>query len=208
MVVTHAPLTICWAQVKNNDSLLEVIRRALTLTYGSAVAVAFKNNIDQKLLEIPSATTLSRTRLVLDVLLCRQRQLEWREPGQFFLYLSMDSSPQNGLDYLLCLQDVVQRKDAARLMRCIDGEDSDDDLDSFLFGHPADNSFLRTSILPLGIVASGNCDVPAKFECLFHTLKLECGAEAGIGREWVQGGLEGALATFRLKFSRVVVVHP
>ena len=160
------------AQVKNNHCLAEVISRSLTLVYGVAAAGTFMKNLSDKKLDIPSPATLSRARLVLDVLFCRLRQNAWQAPGDSFIYLSMDSSPQNGLDYLMCLQDNVKRSVAGKLVECID---NDDDLDSFL----TQDFELTTAILPLGIVASGNSGVAAKFECLFHTLKLECGAEAG-----------------------------
>ena len=44
------------------------------------------------------------------------------------------------------------------------------DLQAFL-----DSKFLRTTTLPLGMLGSGNCDLAAKHEGLFHCLKLNCG---------------------------------
>ena len=166
--------------MKNNDRLSEVVERSLAAVYGPDVAINFSRNVAQKHLQIPSVATLSRSRLMLDVLLCLHRQREWIDPAAAFIYLSMDSSPQNGLDYLMCLQDSVPRQAARQLMQLLDseGEQEDDDegaaLESFLR-----SDFLHTTVLPLGIIASGNSGVAAKFECLFHSLKLEFGTQVG-----------------------------
>ena len=158
--------------MKNNDHIVEVLRRSLALVYGSDVASSFQENIAAARLQVPAPAVLSRSRLMLDVLLCRVKQAQWTNPKDYFIYLSMDSSPQNGLDYLMCLQDMVSHSSARQLMHCIDDEDLD--LDEFLT-----SNFVSTTVLPLGIVASGNSGVAAKFECLFHSLKLECGPQAG-----------------------------
>ena len=165
-----------FSQVKSNDRLAEVLGRSLAMIFGSSVATSFHKNIQQGNLCIPSAPVLSRSRLMLDVILCLHRQQQWPDPSSMFLYLSMDSSPQNGFDYLMTLLDRVTRTSALQLIRSIDEEEDSMDLDTFLA-----SGFFETSVLPLGIIGSGNSGVAAKFECLFHCLKLECGAEAGQG---------------------------
>ena len=70
-----------------------------------------------------------------------------------------------------------------RLMQLIDRSKDDqlddeqaeaalEDLDRFL----QSESWLTTTTLPLAIMGSGNTDLPAKAEALFHSLKLDVGA--------------------------------
>ena len=51
------------------------------------------------------------------------------------------------------------------------GDNADAKLEEFLA-----SKFLKTTTLPLGILGSGNADLGAKYECLFHCLKLDVGA--------------------------------
>lgn len=55
------------------------------------------------------------------------------------------------------------------------GDNADAKLEEFLA-----SKFLKTTTLPLGILGSGNADLGAKYECLFHCLKLDVGAVSGL----------------------------
>lgn len=82
-----------------------------------------------------------------------------------FIFLSSDSSPQGGLDYLLTIEDTIARSKAAL---CIDVSDSE--LATFsALGH------LKLCVLPVSVIGSGNAALSAKFEALFNSVCLDNG---------------------------------
>lgn len=146
------------------------------------MAAVYQLKLQQGGLQFPSESVLSRARLKLDVALALREQAGFRMPDEHFVYLSVDSSPQNGLDWLMTLQDVVRRSDAGKLMLLLekrdqlgplDPDEGESELDQFL-----QSGFLKTSALPIGIVGSGKSDLASKFECLFHCIKLQVGTQA------------------------------
>lgn len=68
---------------------------------------------DETGLRVPSAATLSRARLRLDVLMMQWRHVRFKLEPQWFIYLSSDSSPQGGRDFLMTVEDSIARHHAA-----------------------------------------------------------------------------------------------
>lgn len=172
------------AQVKNNEKLEDVLTRAAALLMGSHVGAHYKSMLQNQKLQVPSVSVLSRGRLRLDVaLVCREQQMfQSTGPGSHFCCLSVDSSPQQGYDYLLTLQDSCLREDAAKLMCLIERAseaEHDDDPALLAYEDFLSSGFLKTTTLPVGIIGSGKSSLADKFECLFHCIKLQVGTKAG-----------------------------
>ena len=64
-------------------------------------------------LRVPSAPTLSRARLRLDVLMMQWRAQRFKLEPEYFIYLSSDSSPQGGRDFLMSIEDSISRHHAS-----------------------------------------------------------------------------------------------
>ena len=64
-------------------------------------------------LRVPSAATLSRARIRLDVLMMQWRAQRFKLEPAFFIYLSSDSSPQGGRDFLMSIEDCISRHHAS-----------------------------------------------------------------------------------------------
>lgn len=115
---------------------------------------------------IPSPATLSRARLVADMLMCLWRQHHWESKGIInrkpFLFLTADSSPQGGRDWLLveedalCIDDVMVINNAEALQRL----------------------FEVNRALPPCVLGSGNTSVANKVHTILHQIKLEVGADS------------------------------
>ena len=95
----------------------QLLRNASTLPQALTAALEYKSprtcEGGQEGVATPSAATLSRARLVADMLLCLQRQEAWARSGllqgKALIYLTADSSPQGGRDWLLVEEDTVCR---------------------------------------------------------------------------------------------------
>ena len=64
-------------------------------------------------LRIPSKATLSRARIRLDVLMMRWRADRFKLEPAYFIFLSSDSSPQGGRDFLMTVEDSISRHHAS-----------------------------------------------------------------------------------------------
>ncbi len=153
--------------IRSASNLPEVLVRCISFVLGSEVAEQVKLAIAEKQLKIPSATALTRARQKFDVFLMLWRRKSFRTTDPYFVMLSTDASPQGGSDYLMTLEDRVTRKAAGLLI------DSDpDDLAAWnIAGH------LSKSTLPVSLVGSGNSGLAAKFEGVFHSVKLDIGTQ-------------------------------
>lgn len=95
--------------MKNNSKLAETLVRSVGMVLGSNVANHVKSQLDNHRLHIPSESVLSKSRLRVDVLISLMQRDRMQAPNQLFVYLSADSSPQGGMDYLMTLQDTCHR---------------------------------------------------------------------------------------------------
>ena len=100
--------------LKNACQLPAMLVRAVAFILGHSEAHRLKEAIDQRQISLPSKSTLSKTRIRLDLVYMWARQQLWAESnldqGTMFVGLSSDSSPQGGSDYLMTLEDAWQRK--------------------------------------------------------------------------------------------------
>lgn len=94
----------------------------------------------------------------------RIRREQFKKSGRAFIYLSTDSSPQGGSDYLMTVEDMVLHDDAAGCMTC-----SEEDLAAWNIANT-----LRTNVLPLSVLGSGCSDVAGKFESLVYSINCDC----------------------------------
>lgn len=83
--------------------------RSVGMLLGPNAAKYFKDQLDNHCLHLPSESVLSKSRLRVDTLISLMQRDRIQEPDQFFIYLSADSSPQGGMDYLMTLQDSCLR---------------------------------------------------------------------------------------------------
>lgn len=83
------------------------------------------------------------------------------------MYLSCDSSPQGGLDFLVGLEDRVGRKSVSQIV----------DANTTKLSAWSLASHCDTTPLPLSILGSGGTDSAAKFESLLHAICLDCGEQ-------------------------------
>ena len=144
--------------IKNSKELPQVLLRCVHYVFGADLSDHVARQLADKTMRVPSESTLSRARLKLDVLSMMARQERFRSSDlEFFVMLSTDSSPQGGLDYLMTLEDRVSRAAAGNLV--LAGGDG--------LKWAADN-VIETTQLPLALVGSGNADLSAKFEAVFH----------------------------------------
>ena len=128
-----------------------------------------KCKLDSEEIQVPHASTLSRSRLMLDLLIMNWRKQEFQNASSgFFTYLSSDSSPQAGTDFLLTLEDRVERRHAGLVVDATEEE---------LAAWSASN-YLQTSSLPVAVVGAGNSGVAGKYEGLLHSIVCDCGNEA------------------------------
>lgn len=79
------------------------------LLMGADAAKLYGQLLANSSLHLPSEAVLSRSRLKVDVVISLVQRERLHDPGRYFFYLSADSSPQAGLDYLMTLQDAVLR---------------------------------------------------------------------------------------------------
>ena len=94
--------------------MIETLVRSIGLLLGPEAAKHFLQRLERTcspVIPLPGEACLSKSRLRLDVLMALTYQARWREhQNSHFIYLSADSSPQGGLDYLMTLQDVCLRR--------------------------------------------------------------------------------------------------
>ena len=128
-----------------------------------------KCKLDSEEIQVPHASALSRSRLMLDLLIMNRRKQQFQNASSgFFIYLSSDSSPQAGTDFLLTLEDRVERRHAGLVVDATEEE---------LAAWSAAN-YLKTSSLPVAVVGAGNSGVAGKYEGLLHSIVCDCGNEA------------------------------
>ena len=104
----------------------------------------------------------------------KMRQAAWENP--FFVVLSADSSPQGGTDYLMTLEDRISKEAAGMLM--LAGEDPER-LDAWIATNP-----VQTASLPAAVVGSGNSNLAAKHEALFHSVMGSVDCVSDKCRSW------------------------
>lgn len=92
--------------IKNTSELPDVLVRSLEFVMGPKIAELLRHELQHSLLRVPSPSTLSRTRLKLDVLAMLLRRTEFKKSAPVFVMLTTDSSPQGTLDLLLTLEDI------------------------------------------------------------------------------------------------------
>ena len=150
----------------NDGHLPDVLVRAVHYALGPGAAASLQADIAGRRLHVPSPSTLSRGRLKFDVLSMLVRQAEFKSEGPYFIFLSSDSSPQGGLDFMMSLEDKVSRCAAARLVDCGDNMEM---LEEWCRSSP-----ITTTQLPLSIIGSGNAGLPSKSEALAHSDACLC----------------------------------
>lgn len=151
----------------NDRHLRDVLVRAVHYVLGPGAAASVQADIAGRRLHVPSASTLSRGRLKFDVLSMFVRQAEFKSEGAFFVFLSSDSSPQGGLDFMMSLEDRVSRSAAARLVDCGNNMEK---LEEWC----RNSSPITTTQLPLSIIGSGNSGLASKSEALAHSDACLC----------------------------------
>ena len=128
-----------------------------------------KQQLDSTQLVVPHPSTLSRSRLLLDVLIMNWRKEQIRSSASgHFVFLSSDSSPQAGTDFLLTLEDRIERQYAGLVVDATDEEIASWNL----------SDYLKTSSLPVAVVGAGNSGVAGKYEGLLHSIVCDLGNQA------------------------------
>ncbi|CAE7215683.1 unnamed protein product [Symbiodinium sp. CCMP2592] len=97
----------------------------------------------------------------------RKEQIRSSASGHF-VFLSSDSSPQSGTDFLLTLEDRIERQYAGLVV-----DATDDEIASWNL-----SDYLKTSSLPVAVVGAGNSGVAGKYEGLLHSIMCDLGNEA------------------------------
>lgn len=141
--------------------------------------------IAKKQLAIPHQSTLSRTRIRLDLLLMRMRAQRFASMEQFFLFVSTDSSPQGHSEYLMSIEDCIQSTDCRGCLST-----NQEELASWNLANA-----LRSSTLPVAVLGSGNTNLPAKWTALIQSINADCCGQAAIVRKYV-GSIVGYCSDF------------
>jgi len=158
--------------------LAQLLRNASSLPQAlvSALEYTARGTLEENV-TAPSGSTLSRARLVADMLLCLQRQEAWARSGLLqgnaLIYLTADSSPQGGRDWLLVEEDTVCADELLRVAASIEGGDIDPAAD---FARQLQGLIEVGRVLPPSIVGSGCTSVAHKTHSVLHQIKLEVGA--------------------------------
>ena len=127
-------------------------------------------------LKTPSSKTMSRARVVLDVLLMLLRRSSFME-DEFYTYLSSDASAIRGKDYFMTLEDRVPKSAVASII-----DASITELEQW-----SDAGHVKQHVLPLALIGYGNASVAAKCEALFHAVKLDTGSDVAVLQRYSSG---------------------